>query len=44
MGGQLPINDSQLTGFSQGISSNNPPKNNTQINASTDCFFSIQIK
>src|SRR6476469_5590025 len=36
MGGQLPINDSQLNGVSQGISSNNPPKNNTQINASTD--------
>ena len=35
MGGQLPINDSQLTGFSQGIPLNNTPKNNTQINSST---------
>src|SRR3954454_9227146 len=35
LGGQLPINDSQLTGFSQGIPSNNTPKNNTQINSST---------
>jgi hypothetical protein len=35
MGGQLPINDSQLTGVSQGIPSNNTPKNNTQINSST---------
>jgi S1-C subfamily serine protease len=36
MGGQLPINDSQLTGIQQGIpSNNNTNMNNTQLNSTT---------